>query len=60
MNQKQKTQLTYNVLRAKTSMRTYMELHQSLNYIAVLLAEESSLHYVNQLGIRIKIHLHFV
>ena len=37
-----------------------MELHQSLNYIAVLLAEESSLHYVNQLGIRIKIHLHFV
>ena len=28
--------------------------------IAVLLAEESSLHYVNQLGIRIKIHLHFV
>ena len=30
-----------------------MELHQSLNYIAVLLAEESALHYVKQLGIRI-------
>ena len=29
-----------------------MELHQNLNYIAVLLAEESSLHYVKQLGIR--------
>ena len=34
-----------------------MELHQNLNYIAVLLAEESSLHYVKQLGIRISVLL---